>query len=129
MSGMLEHARAQGHYVREGETESGIVTRMVVENWMGKPHRPTYNDPMRGPVRCRCLPMFPEFLGPDSIAVNWWYGGGTPPPALCRYHLAGITCEACPQCVRCRRRMSSEIGHWVCDRWTETNSDESSQTS
>jgi hypothetical protein len=112
---MLEIARERGHFIRDDETEGSIVTRMVVEGWMGQPHRPTYHSPERGPVRCRCLPMFPEFLGEDSIrAVPLQEGPLT--LALCRYHMTGIVCEACPQCVRCRRRMSSDLGHWVCDR-------------
>lgn len=116
MSGYLEQARAEGHHVREGETEGGIVTRAVVEGWMGRPHYRTY-DEGNGPVRCKCLPMFPEFLGPDSIITL--LPSLSPPIALCRYHSVGITCEACPQCVRCRRRMTSDLGHWVCDRWQE----------
>jgi hypothetical protein len=117
MTGMLEEARAQGHYVRDGETEDGIVTRMIVEGWVGEPHFPTYMSPSRGPVRCRCLPMFPEFLGPDSIKALAMSGPSLAPAlSLCRYHAVGITCEACPQCVRCRRRMSSDLGHWVCDK-------------
>jgi hypothetical protein len=56
--------------------------------------------------------MFPDLLGDDEIRVFW---GRNTPKALCGYHVAGIICQACPQCVRCRRRMSHEHGHWVCD--------------
>jgi len=120
MTGMLERARVQGHFIREGETEGSIVTRMTVEGWMGEPHYPTHHDPERGPVRCPCLPMFPAFLGPDSIrAVAMAQPSLNPQPSLCGYHSVGITCEACPQCVRCRRPMSSDLGHWVCNRITK----------
>lgn len=110
----LHRAREQGHVVRDDDTEGSIVTRMIVEGWMNKPH---YNF---GPKdRCPCLGIFPKFLGPDSIQVDWgWDGVVTKAPmAFCGYHYAGITCEACPQCVRCRRRMSHEHGHWICDPW------------
>jgi hypothetical protein len=114
MAGMLELARERGHFVRDGETEGSLITRMVVEGWMGQPHRPMYHSPELGPIRCRCLPMFPEFLGEDGI--HQLLRVGPQELAICRYHMTGITCEACPQCVRCRRHMSSDLGHWVCDR-------------